>query len=117
MIGLHTPGPWTVGSPTGHNASNVYAGKDAICSMLGMSLHRAIDELSERDAEGLANARLIASAPALQAHADAMAVALRRIEQRTRALPDDTAADNKRDKFHAHSIAQSALAAYQATKP
>ena len=55
--------------------------------------------------------------PALQAHADAMAEALRRIEQRTRALPDDTAADNKRDKFHAHSIAQSALAAYQATKP
>lgn len=61
----HTKGPWRVGSPSGHNACTVHAGHEAVANVYGIALHRHVDELSARDAEGLANARLIAAAPAL----------------------------------------------------
>jgi len=70
-----TPTPWHIGMRGGQNASGIYAydgeqthpGENAkyfdthICSVSAISLHRSVEEVesSERDAVGLANARLI----------------------------------------------------------
>ena len=64
-------------------------------------------------AEGLARHRQSAEAAQL----DAMREAPRQLGQivrRCKQLPDDTNADNKRDKAHAYAIAQTALASLTA---
>jgi len=63
----HTKGPWTVGMRNGHNASMIFANDDneAVCSVYDIALHTPLEDLKERDAKGLANARLIADAPDL----------------------------------------------------
>lgn len=73
MNAKHTPGPWHVGFRSGANGNMVmaYTGKDqhedlSICNMYGLPINCHVDEMtSERHAEGLANARLIAAAPEL----------------------------------------------------
>ncbi len=61
----HTPGPWQVGTKHHHNACQVYAadGQDAVCMVYDIWHHRNVDEC--KDCKGMANARLIASAPEL----------------------------------------------------
>ena len=61
----HTTGPWTVGSSTGHNASHVYCGDDAICTVYGIFAHQSVAQVANDPhcIEGMANARLIAAAP------------------------------------------------------
>lgn len=65
MSAQHTPGPWTVGDENGHNANFVFGPDGLVCSVFGIAIHRHIDDLTQRDASGLANARLIAAAPEL----------------------------------------------------
>ena len=61
LAGKATSGAVSVGMKSGHNACYLCAnGDDAIAQIYGIALHRSVDELGERDAEGLANAELIA---------------------------------------------------------
>ena len=65
-----TPGPWSVGAPTGHNPDKVFRGDDAIASVYGVPVHQHLNDLpkwGETYSEGVANARLIAAAPDLYA--------------------------------------------------
>jgi hypothetical protein len=64
----YTPGPWAQGNKQeyGTYSPNTIFGADgaAIASCYGIALHRTLEELdSERNKEGLANAKLIACAP------------------------------------------------------
>lgn len=63
----HTPGPWKQGGKHGHNAGTIYApGKeDAIASVYGIPMHTQVEDVPERYAEGMANARLVAASPEL----------------------------------------------------
>lgn len=69
----HTLGPWHLGFRNGANGNMVmaYNGKEAcedqaICSMYGLPINCDVSAMKgERNAEGLANARLIAAAPEL----------------------------------------------------
>jgi len=73
-MSAHTPGPWIVGTLTGHNANIVYGppsspddySEDSICSVYGLPMHTKIENVDpSRWSTGLANARLIAAAPEL----------------------------------------------------
>lgn len=61
----HTPGPWTIGTSAGYNASHVYSGEDGVCTVYGIFSHQSVQQVVDdpRCAEGMANARLIAAAP------------------------------------------------------
>jgi hypothetical protein len=71
----HTPGPWMVGTASGHNCNIVYtqhSDKDddfnGVCSVYGLPLQlhkRDFADLHDRWTAGLANARLISAAPEL----------------------------------------------------
>lgn len=64
----HTPGPWTVGIRGQFGTANaccVYAGTLSIANVYGIAINRSLEE--EFDADGLPNARLIASSPDLLA--------------------------------------------------
>ncbi len=68
-----TPGPWTQGLKgdfAHHNANNIYdRHANCIASIPGVPLHCSVEDLKKSDnaddREGMANARLIAAAPAL----------------------------------------------------
>lgn len=62
-----TPGPWSVGAPSGHNANYVFAGDDSVASVFGLPMHTSLEDIpiGARWENGLANASLIAAAPAL----------------------------------------------------
>ena len=63
MEAKFTPGPWSQGR-NGHNAAYIYAGDEAVASVYGIPLHtRVSDVQTEKFANGMANARLIAAAP------------------------------------------------------
>ena len=66
----HTPGPWIHGSPCDgetYSANIVFDGDGgAVASVYGLPINKTLEELDPiMDAEGIANARLIASAPEL----------------------------------------------------
>ena len=66
----HTKGPWRQGDPHGHNATTIYPDTDdrhadAIASVYGIPMHTSVDDVGDRYRVGMANARLIASAPDL----------------------------------------------------
>ncbi len=77
----YTPAPWRIGTWGGHNANFIAAGPSnaleaqAICEVYGIPMHTSLEEceqmaqkpspFSKRTLEGLANARLISSAPEL----------------------------------------------------
>ena len=56
----HTP--LRLGMENGRNVSIIYQGDDAICSVYGIALHRSLDELTGRDAAGLAWGQFIVRA-------------------------------------------------------
>lgn len=65
-----TPGPWHVGTRSGHNANMVYSydhqeeyGDSAIASAYMVPCNRRVDEVG--NGEGVANIHLIAAAPEL----------------------------------------------------
>ena len=62
MTSKHTPGPWTIGND-GYNANTLYAGDIGVCQMYGVPMNTRINEVPERYAVGMANARLISAAP------------------------------------------------------
>lgn len=68
----HTPGDWSVGRPTEFgifNPNQVYVDNtdNAVAQVYGIPMHTQLEHVDERFAEGLTNARLISSAPALLA--------------------------------------------------
>ena len=58
----HTPGPWVIGND-GYNANTVCAGNTGVCQMYGVPMNARVDDVGERYAVGMANARLISAAP------------------------------------------------------
>ena len=71
-IAKHSPAPWQIGMPSGHNADGVYAnnGEDCVAKVYNLFSNTKLEDMltyeSRKDiAEGLANARLIAAAPEL----------------------------------------------------
>lgn len=62
-----TPGPWRQGSLRGYNACTIFADADSesIATVYGIPIHTQVGDVSERYAEGMANARLIAASPDL----------------------------------------------------
>jgi len=54
--------PLRLGMENGRNVSIIYQGDDAICSVYGIALHRSLDELTGRDAAGLAWGQFIVRA-------------------------------------------------------
>lgn len=57
-----TSGPWTVGRD-GYNACMVYGPHEGVCQVFGMPLNTSLADVSAEWDDGLANARLISSAP------------------------------------------------------
>jgi hypothetical protein len=69
---LWTPAPWRLGSEKGYNPHHIKTNEPdmdarSICSVYGMFENKHIDNIRDdpRCSEGLANARLIAQAPAM----------------------------------------------------
>ena len=66
LVAQATPGPYKSASRKGWNANTVYAQRAtehqdrAIAQIYGIAINRHIEELGLRDAEGFANAQLIA---------------------------------------------------------
>ena len=66
----HTPGPWTVGlrgEYGTHNANVIFSngGESSVATVYHLPVHTKLEEVDPRYAKGMANARLIASAPEL----------------------------------------------------
>jgi hypothetical protein len=85
----HTPGPWTVGLRGEYgtqNANIIFSngGESSVATVYDLPMHTKLEEVDPRYAKGMANARLIASAPELLE-------ALRLVEQH---LPFDWAFDS-----------------------
>lgn len=79
-----TPGPWLAGRE-GYNEGVVYSMYDGICQVFGVPMNAWADDVGSEFSEGMANARLIASAPDLY---EALKACLAYIE-------DDEGADSK----------------------
>lgn len=87
----HAPGPWRIGNTAGgHNADCICDFElNGVCRVAGIPLYVKLSDLDRstdtRDAKGLANARLIASAPCLLAALQGMVAT---IEQVAKDHPD-----------------------------